>query len=131
MMYYEHSHILILLYLRGFYFTMKYYIKVKNILDKDKNITLLDGSEYLLKNKDEKIIGEYSDEAKPIIFKLLKTGFEVSKILEEHIKEHMMVDTIVTNTQTVSKNKKEKSNGINNVNEEKPKKRRGRPPKNK
>ena len=110
---------------------MKYYIKVKNILGKNKEITLLNGDKYLLKNKDEKIIGKYSEDAKPVIFKLLKTGFEVSKILEENIKDYMKIETIPEITKTSSKIKKETTNETNNINEEKPKKRRGRPPKNK
>lgn len=110
---------------------MKYFIKVKNILGKDKNITLLDGSKYILKNKDEKIIGEYSQETHNIIFKLLKSGFEVSKILEENIQEYMRIETTLESSQTVSEIKKETTNRNNNENEEMPKKRRGRPPKNK
>lgn len=110
---------------------MKYYIKVKNILGKHKDITLLDGTKYNLKDKDEKIIGEYSDDVKPIIFKLLKTGFEVSKILEEHIRDYMRIETILEDTQTVSNDKTENINNVNTLNEEKPKKKRGRPPKNK
>lgn len=109
----------------------KYFVKVKNILGKNKEITLLDGTKYSLKDKDEKIIGEYSEDVKPEIFKLLKAGFEVAKILEEHIKDHMMIDTTSSNTRTASKPKKEKTNETNKVDEEKPKKRRGRPPKNK
>ena len=109
---------------------MKYYIKVKNILGKNKDITLLNGVKYNLKNKDEKIIGEYSDDVKPIIFKLLKTGFEVSKVLEEHIQEHMKIETNPESSQTSSKIKKEITNKDTTL-EEKPKKKRGRPPKNK
>lgn len=111
--------------------TMKYFIKVKNILGKNKEIALLDGTTYLLKDKDEKVIGLYSDKMKPIIFKLLKNGFEVSKILEDNIKDYMRIETISGDTQTVSKMKKEKSNETNKVDGEKPKRRRGRPPKNK
>lgn len=108
---------------------MKYYIKVKNILGKNKIITLLNGDKYTLKNKDEKIIGEYSDDVRPIIFELLKTGFEVSKILEENIRDYMKIETILESTKTSSNDKKEIVNETNNVNEEKPKKKRGRPPK--
>ena len=111
--------------------TEKYAIKVKNILGKNKKITLLNGTEYILKDKDEKIIGFYSDDAKPIIFNLLKNGFEVSKILEENIQDYMKIETTSEITKTVSKDKKDKTNKINNIVEEKPKKRRGRPPKNK
>ena len=109
---------------------MKYFIKVKNILGKNKNITLLNGDTYNLKDKDEKIIGEYSDDVKPIIFKLLKTGFEVSKILEENIQDYMKIDTSLESSQMSSNDEQETLNN-NNSNEEKPKKRRGRPPKNK
>ena len=98
---------------------MKYYIKVKNILGKNKVITLLNGDKYTLKNKDER----------PIIFELLKTGFEVSKILEENIRDYMKIETILESTKTSSNDKKEIVNETNNVNEEKPKKKRGRPPK--
>lgn len=110
---------------------MKTYIKVKNILGKDKKIQLVDESTYTLKNKEEKVIGEYSLDTHPLIFKLLKTGFEVSKIAEENIQDYMKIDTIVESTQTSSKRKKESTDKTNNVLEEKPKKRRGRPPKNK
>ena len=65
------------------------------------------------------------------IFKLLKTGFEVSKILEENIKDYMRIETIPESSQTSSKIKTETTNETNNVDDEKPKKRRGRPPKNK
>lgn len=109
---------------------MKYYIKVKNVLGKNKDITLLDGTQYNLKDKSEKIIGEYSDDVRPIIFKLLKSGFEVSKILEENIQEHMKIETNPESSQTSSKTTQKASNKIIN-DEEKPKKRRGRPPKNK
>lgn len=110
---------------------MKYYIKVKNILGKNKDIILLDGTKYTLKNNDEKIIGEYSDDARPIIFKLLKAGFEVSKILEEYIQDHMKIETTLESSQTSPEIKKEINNETNIVDDEKPKKRRGRPPKNK
>ena len=109
----------------------KYAIKVKNILGKDKEITLLNGNKYTLKDKDEKIIGFYSDNAKTIIFNLLKCGFEVSKILEENIQEHMKIDTIVESPKTVSSDTLETNNKSNNETDEKPKKRRGRPRKNK
>ena len=102
---------------------MKYYIKVKNILGKDKDITLINGTKYTLKNKDEKIIGEYSDDIRPIIFKLLKAGFEVSKVLEEHIQDYMKIETIPESSQTSSNPKKEINNETNNIDEEKPKKR--------
>lgn len=111
--------------------TEKYAIKVKNILGKNKEITLLDGTKYTLKDKDEKVIGFYSDDVKPIIFKLLKAGFEVSKILEENIQDYMKIETTSSVTKTVSKVKKEKTNETNKDDNEKPKKRRGRPPKNK
>lgn len=110
---------------------MKYYIKVKNILGKNKEITLLNGNKYVLKNKDEKIIGEYSDDSKPIIFQLLKKGFEVSKILEENIYDYMKIETITEDTQTSSNVQKNLTNKTNNDIDDKPKKRRGRPPKNK
>lgn len=109
----------------------EYVIKVKNILGKNKEITLLDGSKYLLKDKDEKIIGDYSNESKPIIFKLLKSGFEVSKILKENIQEYMIIKSIKNVTQTVSDEIINDTNKDIKSDEEKPKKRRGRPPKNK
>lgn len=110
---------------------MKYFIKVKNILGKNKEITLLDNSKYTLKDKDEKIIGEYSIDKHPIIFKLLKAGFEVSKILEENIKDCMLIETESSNEKTSSRVKEKITNKDNKDEVEKPKKRRGRPPKNK
>lgn len=110
---------------------MNYLIKVKNNLGKDKKIKLINGDNYTLKDKDEKIIGTYSKDNLSIIFTLLKQGFEVSKILEENIKDYMKIETITTDATTVSNIKNEVVNEINNDNIEKPKKRRGRPPKNK
>lgn len=66
-------------------------LKVKNTLNKDIRIKLLNGTDYLLKVKDEKIVGNYSEDAKPMIFKYLKKELEVSKISEENIKEHMLI----------------------------------------
>ena len=109
----------------------KYLVKVKNNLGKNKEIELLDGTKYILNNNDEKIIGTYSDDMKPQIFKLLKAGFIVSKILEENVSDDMKINTIAKDTETSSKMKNEQTNEITNINENLPKKRRGRPPKNK
>ena len=109
----------------------KYVIKVKNNLGKNKEITLINGDKYILKDKDEKIIGFYSDDARPIIFKLLKAGFEVSKMLEEHVQDYMKIETVSNDVKTDSSNLKENDNKSNSLIEEKPKKKRGRPPKNK
>ena len=101
----------------------KYVIKVKNILGKNKEIVLLNGEKYTLKDKDEKIIGYYSKDADTLIFKLLKTGFEVSKILEENIQEHMKIESVLEITQTVSSDNIKDSNKTNTIIEEKPKKK--------
>ena len=49
-------------------------ILVKNKLGKDKNITLVNGKKYLLKNGDQKVIGDYS-ETDGLVYKLLVAGF--------------------------------------------------------
>lgn len=103
-------------------------LKVKNILKSDKKIKLYDGTIYVLKVNDEKVIGNYSDYKHDEIFKLLKTGFEVSKIDDEYVKDYMIIDSDVKMS---SKGNSSNDNEINNTNENKPKKRRGRPPKNK
>lgn len=66
-------------------------ILVKNKLGKDKNITLVNGKKYLLKNGDQKIIGDYS-ETDGLIYKLLVAGFIVSKIEPEDIKPEMIIN---------------------------------------
>lgn len=66
-------------------------ILVKNKLGKDKNITLVNGKKYLLKNGDQKVIGDYS-ETDGLIYKLLIAGFIVSKIEPEDIKPEMIIN---------------------------------------
>lgn len=66
-------------------------ILVKNKLGKDKNITLVNGKKYLLKNGDQKIIGDYS-ETDGLVYKLLVAGFIVSKIEPEDIKPEMIIN---------------------------------------
>ncbi len=66
-------------------------ILVKNKLGKDKNITLVNGKKYLLKNGDQKVIGDYS-ETDGLVYKLLVAGFIVSKIEPEDIKPEMIIN---------------------------------------
>ena len=66
-------------------------ILVKNKLGKDKNITLVNGKKYLLKNGDQKVIGDYSD-TNGLVYKLLIAGFIVSKIEPEDIKPEMIIN---------------------------------------
>ncbi len=66
-------------------------ILVKNKLGKDKNITLVNGKKYLLKNGDQKVIGDYS-ETDGLVYKLLVAGFIVSKIEDEDIKPEMIIN---------------------------------------
>lgn len=66
-------------------------ILVKNKLGKDKNITLVNGKKYLLKNGDQKIIGDYF-ESDGLVYKLLVAGFNVSKIEDEDIKPEMLIN---------------------------------------
>lgn len=66
-------------------------ILVKNKLGKDKNITLINGKKYLLKNGDQKVIGDYS-ETDGLVYKLLVAGFIVSKIEPEDIKPEMIIN---------------------------------------
>lgn len=66
-------------------------ILVKNKLGKDKNITLVNGKKYLLKNGDQKIIGDYS-KTDGLVYKLLVAGFIVSKIEPEDIKPEMIIN---------------------------------------
>lgn len=66
-------------------------ILVKNKLGKDKNITLVNGKKYLLKNGDQKVIGDYS-ETDGLVYKLLIAGFIVSKIESEDIKPEMIIN---------------------------------------
>lgn len=106
----------------------KYVIKVKNILGKNKTIKLLNGAHYTLRDKEEKVIGDYSIEAKPTIFNLLKAGFEVSKILKENVQEHMIINSNSKDAQTVPELKKDEIKENTNDKEEiKPKRKRGRP----
>ena len=65
-------------------------ILVKNKLGKDKTITLANGEKYLLKNGDQKVIGDYS-ETDELVYKLLVAGFIVSKIEPEDIKPEMII----------------------------------------
>lgn len=103
-------------------------LKVKNILKSNKTIKLYDGTSYVLKVNDEKVIGNYSDYKREEIFKLLKTGFEVSKIEDEYVKDYMLIEN---DAKMSSKDDSLDIKEINNIDENKPKKRRGRPPKNK
>ena len=66
-------------------------ILVKNKLGKDKHITLINGKKYLLKNGDQKVIGDYS-ETDGLVYKLLVAGFIVSKIEPEDIKPEMIIN---------------------------------------
>lgn len=108
---------------------LEYYLKVKNNLGKNKEIKLLDGTKYTLKDKDEKIIGKYSDDIISEIFKLLKSGLEVAKILPENIKEEWLINNNPEITKSPSETILNSSNEINKEVNDKPKKRRGRPPK--
>ncbi|MDY5929913.1 MAG: hypothetical protein SPJ27_07755 [Candidatus Onthovivens sp.] len=65
-------------------------ILVKNKLGKDKTITLANGEKYLLKNGEQKIIGDYLD-SDNLIYKLLTSGLNVSKIEDENIKPEMII----------------------------------------
>ena len=102
------------------------FIKVKNTFNTNKEITLTDGTKYKLPVGSEKIVGEYSEYLNNYIFKLLKTGFEESKIEKEYIKDYMLISE---GSEKPSKDINEKSNKDNNVNI-KPKRKRGRPRKN-
>ena len=66
-------------------------ILVKNKLGKDKTITLANGKKYLLKNGEQKIIGDYLD-SDNLIYKLLTLGLNVSKIEDENIKPEMIIE---------------------------------------
>lgn len=65
-------------------------ILVKNKLGKDKKITLINGDDYLLKNGDQKVIGDYLD-TDGSVYKLLVDGFIVSLIADEDIKSEMLI----------------------------------------
>ena len=65
-------------------------ILVKNKLGKDKTITLVNGEKYLLKNGEQKIIGDYLD-SDNLIYKLLTSGLNVSKIEDKNIKPEMII----------------------------------------
>lgn len=103
------------------------YIKVKNTFNSNKEITLTDGTAYKLAVGSEKIVGEYSEYLNHYIFKLLKAGFEVSKIEKEHIKDYMLISE---GSEKPSKDIDKKSNINNNHNNIQPKRKRGRPRKN-
>lgn len=66
-------------------------ILVKNKLGKDKTITLTNGEKYILKNGDQKVIGDYS-ETDGLVYKLLVAGFNVSRIEDEDIKPEMIIN---------------------------------------
>lgn len=102
-------------------------IKVKNIHKKDKTIKLLNGESYTIKVNNEKIVGDYSDDARKYIFDLLKKGFEVSKISEEYVKDNMIISN---HTEMTSEPSNIKANINTNETENKPKRKRGRPKKN-
>ena len=56
-------------------------ILVKNKLGKDKYISLSTGEKYLLKNGEQKIIGQYIEkDSDNLIYKLLVNGFNVYKV---------------------------------------------------
>lgn len=103
------------------------FIKVKNTFNTNKEITLTDGTKYKLAVGSEKIVGEYSEYLNHYIFKLLKAGFEVSKIEKEYIKDHMLISE---GSENPSKDINKKSNKDNNDVNMKPKRKRGRPRKN-
>ena len=69
-------------------------IWVKNKLWKDKTITLANGEKYLLKNGEQKIIGDYLD-SDNLIYKLLTSGLNVSKIEDENIKPEMIIEWLL------------------------------------
>jgi|GEM_PF-5153882 len=102
-------------------------IKVKNILDKDKSIELCTGEKYLLKLNEEKIIGDYDDKYRPLIFSLLQKGLEVSKINNEDVKDFMLIN--MTSSMTLDESSKDIN--INTHTEQTPPKKRGRPSKKK
>ena len=97
-------------------------LKVKNTFKTDKKIKLINGIEYTLKSGDEKIVGKYKDVNNSYIFNLLKTGFEVSKISDEYVKDYMKIED---NISIKVNNTIDISDKI-----EKPKRKRGRPRKN-
>ena len=103
-------------------------IKVKNVFNIDKKIKLLNGDQYTIKSNAEKIVGDYSDESRLYIFDLLKKGFEVSKIENENVLDHMLISEGSRMTSDVNL---DESNINNNEVIEKPKKKRGRPKKQK
>lgn len=97
-------------------------LKVKNTLGKNKNITLVNGDLYELKKDEEKIVGEYSEEIHGYIFNLLKAGFKVCKVIN---------NTSLDDSKLKSEKKTNKNNKDNNIEvKDKPKRKRGRPPKN-
>lgn len=71
-------------------------VLIKNKLGKDKYISLLNGKKYLLKNGEQKIIGDY-DEVNKLIYKFLIDGFIICKINDEDIKPEMLIDSILDN----------------------------------
>ncbi len=100
------------------------YIKVKNTFNSNKVIELTNGTKYTLTVGAEKIVGEYSDYLNSYIFKLLKTGFEVSKIEDIYVKDYMLISE---GSEKVSKDLNKEVNDVNNENIVKPKRKRGRP----
>lgn len=66
-------------------------VLVRNKLGKNKTITLINGEKYILKNGDQKVIGDYS-ETDGLIYKLLVAGFNVSLIEAENVKPEMIIN---------------------------------------
>lgn len=66
-------------------------VLVKNKLGKNKTITLINGEKYILKNGDQKVIGDYS-ETDGLVYKLLVAGFNVSLIEAENVKPEMIIN---------------------------------------
>ena len=58
-------------------------LKVKNTTGKDITIKLLDKTPYKLKNGEELILGNYSDDLKSYIFELLKKDLYVCKTIDD------------------------------------------------
>lgn len=66
-------------------------VLVRNKLGKNKTITLINGEKYILKNGDQKVIGDYS-ETDGLVYKLLVAGFNVSLIEAENVKPEMIIN---------------------------------------
>lgn len=99
-------------------------IKVKNVTNKEKKLKTLNGESMVILPGKEKIVGDYSSESRLYIFNLLKDGFEVSKIEDNH-----MIETDISSegSRKSSETNLKNSNNDNCQIEEKPKKKRGRP----